>query len=119
MNNIFSLSFFYGVSLSIIVGPIAIIIINNGIIYGRIPALKSAFGAAIADLVYIVIAFIGSATLINLLKAHSKELQFTASFLILNSCLWLKINFYFFNSDPKERKKYVHRFFWNFFINNY
>ena len=104
MNNIFSLSFFYGVSLSIIAGPIAIIIINNWIIYGRIPALKSAFGAAIADLVYIVIAFIGSATLINLLKAHSKELQFTASFLIFVYGLKL----IFTSSIPIQKKEKKH-----------
>jgi len=83
MLNIFFLSFIYGISLSIMVGPIAIIIINNGIAYGRKPALKSAFGAATADLVFIIVAFIGSTTIVNLLEVYSKELQFIASFFIL------------------------------------
>lgn len=47
--------------LSISFGPIALIILRQSILYGRMSAVPSALGAAIADVLYAAVALMGAA----------------------------------------------------------
>ncbi|UCL85088.1 LysE family translocator [Pseudomonas sp. HS-18] len=75
-------AFLFGITLSIAVGPIALIIIRNGIQHGRVVAIKSAFGAAIGDLFFSVIAFASASLVVGFLSSHQRFLS-AASALIL------------------------------------
>nr|WP_242070841.1 LysE family transporter [Pseudomonas mohnii] len=68
-------AFLFGITLSIAVGPIALIIIRNGIQHGRVVAIKSALGAAFGDLFFSVIAFAGASLIVGFLSSHQEFLS--------------------------------------------
>lgn len=57
----FQRSLVFSVVLSITFGPIALIILRQSILHGRLSAIPSAFGAALADAVYAAVALMGVA----------------------------------------------------------
>ena len=75
-------AFLFGMTLSIAIGPIALIIIRNGIQHGKVAAIKSALGAAFGDLFFSAFAFAGASLIVGFLSNHQKLLS-AASALIL------------------------------------
>lgn len=57
----FQRSLLFSIMLSISFGPIALIILRQSMMFGRLSAVPSALGAAIADLLYAVTALMGAA----------------------------------------------------------
>lgn len=57
----FQQSLLFSMVLSISFGPIALIILRQSILNGRLSAIPSAFGAAVADVLYAAIALMGVA----------------------------------------------------------
>lgn len=57
----FQQSLLFSMVLSISFGPIALIILRQSILYGRLSAVPSALGAAIADVLYAAVALMGAA----------------------------------------------------------
>ncbi|MBB3243804.1 threonine/homoserine/homoserine lactone efflux protein [Pseudomonas sp. Tn43] len=52
----FQRSLLFSVVLSITFGPIALIILRQSILHGRLSAVPGAFGAALADALYAAVA---------------------------------------------------------------
>lgn len=67
----FQQSLLFSMVLSISFGPIALIILRQSILHGRLSAVPSAFGAAVADVLYAAVALTGVA----LVKAFVLERQ--------------------------------------------
>lgn len=65
----------FGFTLAISVGPIALIIIQNGILGGFNAASKSALGAALGDFTYAVFAFLVGGTLVGHLSGYLSEIK--------------------------------------------
>ena len=61
-------AFLFGVSLAIAIGPIALLIIHNGLNHGVSLAVRSGLGAATADLLYSIVAFIIGARVLEALN---------------------------------------------------
>ena len=57
-------SFLFGVTLAAAVGPIALLIVNYGISRGFRAAFAAGCGAAVADLLYAMLAFVAGAQLL-------------------------------------------------------
>lgn len=57
----FQQSLLFSMVLSISFGPIALIILRQSILYGRVSAVPSALGAASADVLYAAVALMGAA----------------------------------------------------------
>lgn len=57
----FQRSLLFSVVLSITFGPIALIILRQSILHGRLSAVPGAFGAALADALYAAVALMGVA----------------------------------------------------------
>ena len=68
--------------LSISFGPIALIILRQSILYGRMSALPSALGASVADVTYAVIALAGAA-LVNVFVCEFRHFLVVASVVYL------------------------------------
>ena len=50
-------SFFFGLSLALAIGPIAILIINQSVNCGTFTGILSGLGAALADFTYALVTF--------------------------------------------------------------
>lgn len=57
----FQRSLLFSIVLSITFGPIALIILRQSILHGRLSAVPGAFGAALADALYAAVALMGVA----------------------------------------------------------
>lgn len=57
----FQQSLLFSMVLSISFGPIALVILRQSILYGRLSAVPSALGAALADVLYAAVALMGAA----------------------------------------------------------
>jgi Putative threonine efflux protein len=68
--------------LSISFGPIALIILRQSILYGRLSALPSALGAAIADVLYAAVALMGAA-LVSVFVVEHRNLLVVVSIVYL------------------------------------
>lgn len=82
-------AFAFGVSLAIAIGPIALLIINNGLNHGIGVAVRSGFGAAVADLVYSVIAFLVGARVVMALSAYQGVIHVLSGGLLIAIGAWL------------------------------
>jgi len=78
----------FGLALSIAVGPIALIIINNGVNHGFFPALRSAAGAALADLTFALTAFLSGQAALTLLADRQDAVRGSASLALIAFGLW-------------------------------
>lgn len=86
---LFIKSFTMGVLLASAVGPIALLIIHYGLTHGITSGVKSAFGAALADFTFAVIAFSSGALLMNTLAGYERHIKFGASVVLVLFGLWL------------------------------
>ena len=82
-------AFAFGITIAIAIGPIAILILQNGLNYGLGPATRSAFGAAAADLVYGIVAFSAGAAIATALLPHHGSISLGASAILIVLGTWL------------------------------
>jgi hypothetical protein len=77
---------FFGATVAAAIGPIALLIIHNGMRHGLAAALASAAGVAAADFVYAVLAFTAGSQLASLLEHDRQTLALAAARLIRSDC---------------------------------
>ncbi len=82
-------AFLFGVSLAIAIGPIALLIIHNGLNHGMSVAVRSAVGAATADLLYSLVAFIIGARVVAALSTHERAIHVVSGAALIGVGLWL------------------------------
>ena len=85
-------AFGFGFTLALSVGPIALLVINNGLNHGISTALRSALGAALADLTYAFIAFTAGYYIVQGLQEHQQIIQFISSAVLILFGLWMLTN---------------------------
>ena len=78
----FRQSLLFSMVLSISFGPIALIILRQSILYGRLSAVPSALGAAIADVLYAAVALMGAA-LVSVFVVEHRNLLVVVSIVYL------------------------------------
>jgi len=76
-------AFLFGVTLAATVGPIALLVMRNGLNHGLRPALGSALGVALADLTYAGLAFGAGAAVARHLQADRSLFEAASSVLLL------------------------------------
>jgi threonine/homoserine/homoserine lactone efflux protein len=79
----------FGVAIAAPVGPIALLLVRVGLNHRLSDALSAAFGVALADLTYAVLALTSGAGLFALLHAHDRAIRLTSSGVLLLLGLWL------------------------------
>lgn len=79
----------FGISLAIAIGPIALLIIHNGLNHGMSVAVRSGLGAATADLLYCLLAFIIGARVIAALSGHDRALHVLGGAALIGVGFWL------------------------------
>lgn len=82
-------AFVFGFSLAIAIGPIALLIVHNGVNHGLPVAVRSAFGAASADLIYALFAFALGSEIIATLNAHAGAIRAVSAALLIAIGSWL------------------------------
>ena len=80
---------FFGATVAAAIGPIALLIIHNGMRHGLAAALASASGVAAADFVYAVLAFTAGSQLASLLEHDRQTLALAAAAALIGVGLWL------------------------------
>lgn len=76
-------SFIFGLTLAISIGPIAILIMNYGINFGKQISLLSGLGAALADFTYSLLGFTFGYSLISILQDNRKMLKAASSLVLI------------------------------------
>jgi len=94
-------SFVFGLTLAISIGPIAILIINYGINFGKRVSLLSVLGAALADLTYSLVGFTFGYSLISILQDNQKWLK------ISSAVVFIGFGVFMIASALKRRNKEV------------
>lgn len=76
-------SFLFGITIGIVIGPIAVLIIQKSLVVGLKPAISSGFGAALADLVYALLAFFASEGLVEFLTGHKAMITVISAWILI------------------------------------
>lgn len=84
-------AFLFGVTLAVAVGPIAILIINRGLVYGFRSGLLSGVGAALADLTYALVAFTVGSIIVSYLHMNQVYFSWVASGVLIIFGMWMLI----------------------------
>jgi threonine/homoserine/homoserine lactone efflux protein len=84
-------AFLFGITLAIAIGPIALLIINNGLNHGLAVAVRSGFGAATADLLYSIVAFLVGARVVAALSGHEKAIHVVSGGALIGVGVWLAV----------------------------
>lgn len=84
-------AFVFGVTLAVAVGPIAILIINRGLVYGFRSGMLSGVGAALADLTYAVVAFSVGSIIVSYLNMNQVYFSWLASGTLLLFGFWMLV----------------------------
>ena len=79
----------FGATIAAAIGPIALLIIDNGMRHGLRPALSSAAGVASADFLYAVGAFAAGSGLAVLLERERQGFALAAGAVLIGVGLWL------------------------------
>lgn len=82
-------AFGFGATIAISVGPIALLIINNGIKYGYPTAIRSALGAATADGIFACIAFTFGIIILSLLSEYQSIIKAASSYVLIGFGLYM------------------------------
>ena len=81
--------FIFGFILAISVGPIALIVVLNGVKHGRVAAIKSAFGAASGDFVFAFISFLLGGAIFSALVEAREGLEILSSLILVAFGLYI------------------------------
>jgi threonine/homoserine/homoserine lactone efflux protein len=76
-------SLLFGFTIAIAVGPIALLIVNNGATRGFASASRSALGAGLADLTYATVAFVAGNLLVARLEARRAAFEVIAALVLI------------------------------------
>jgi threonine/homoserine/homoserine lactone efflux protein len=79
----------FGATIAAAIGPIALLVIHNGMRHGLPAALASATGVAAADFVYAVAAFAAGSGLAALLEREQRVFGLAASAVLIGIGAWL------------------------------
>lgn len=82
-------SFLFGATLAAAVGPIALLIVNYGISLGFRTAFAAGCGAAVADLLYAMLAFGAGAQVVAWLADKQDEFRRLSSLVLILLGLWM------------------------------
>jgi threonine/homoserine/homoserine lactone efflux protein len=82
-------SFLFGLTLAAAVGPIALLIVNYGISRGFRAAFAAGCGAAVADLLYALLAFVAGAQLVAWLADRQGGFRHLSSVVLVLLGLWM------------------------------
>jgi len=82
-------AFLFGITLAIAIGPVALLILNNGLNHGLAVAVRSGLGAATADLLYSMVAFLVGARVIAALSGHERAIHVVSGAALLAVGVWL------------------------------
>lgn len=87
MNSLKALLF--GITIACAVGPIALLIVNNGLRHGAGAGVRSAFGASLADAVYGLAALVVGQQVAVFLSAHQAAFALASSLVLAAFGLWM------------------------------
>jgi threonine/homoserine/homoserine lactone efflux protein len=82
-------AFVFGITLAVAIGPIAILIINRGLVYGFRSGLMSGVGAALADFTYALVAFTAGSVLVGYLHVNHVYFSWVASAALMLFGVWM------------------------------
>jgi threonine/homoserine/homoserine lactone efflux protein len=82
-------AFVFGVTLAVAVGPIAILIINRGLVYGFRSGMLCGVGAALADLTYALVAFTVGSIIVSYLNMNQVYFSWLASGVLILFGVWM------------------------------
>ena len=82
-------AFAFGLSLAIAIGPIALLIVHNGVNHGLHVAVRSALGAATADLLYALLAFSVGGGVMSTLNTGATLIRSVSALLLIAIGAWL------------------------------
>ncbi len=102
-------AYLFGMTLAIAVGPIALLIINNGLQYGWTMAMRSAMGAASGDFLYALLTFIIGTLLFQYLHQYENQIQIISSSILIIIALHM---FRYAKPEETEPKKHTRRSFY-------
>ena len=100
-------SFIFGLTLAISIGPIAILIINYGINFGKHISILSGLGAALADFTYSLLGFTFGYSLISILQDNQKILKTVSSVVLISFGVYMIISSLKNVGKKVETKTYV------------
>lgn len=75
--------FLFGLTVAAAIGPIALLILNTGLRFGLSAGVRSAFGAAVADLLYAVGAAFAGAAAVQAIAGQESTLRLVASLVLI------------------------------------
>lgn len=84
-------AFLFGATIAAAIGPIALLIIHNGVRHGAGPALAGAAGVAAADFVYAMAAFAAGSGLAALLAQEQRLFELAAGTVLIGIGAWLAL----------------------------
>ncbi|MDV5169178.1 LysE family transporter [Photobacterium rosenbergii] len=82
----------FGIILSLTVGPIAILVLNNGMHHGYMAAVRSAAGAALADYCYALVSFVTGSLLISKLDQYHYQIILLSSWVLIFMGFYMMFN---------------------------
>lgn len=82
----------FGLTVAAAIGPIALLIINTSVQFGLSAGLRSALGAAIADLCYALGAAFAGVGLVHLIEDQSHNIELMASVLLVGVGLVMAVS---------------------------
>jgi len=83
--------FLFGLTVAAAIGPIALLILNTSLRFGLSAGIRSAFGAATADLIYAIGAALLGAAALGAVAQAQHEIKLAASLLLIAMGPWLVI----------------------------
>lgn len=104
-------AFLFGITAALAIGPIGLLIINNGIRFGFHFASGGSIGAAFADSTYSFFAFAFGSIILTFLTQYEFAFTFFSSLLLIGIGAWLGMNAlkknHFLSSDqlPPNRSR--------------
>ena len=102
-------AFLFGISLAIAIGPIALLIIHNGLNHGMSVAMRSGLGAATADLLYSLVAFVIGARVVAALNTHERAIHVVSGAALIGVGLWLAASAARPSRTPERSQKHADR----------
>ena len=79
----------FGITIAAAIGPIALLIVNLGARLGFGAAARAAGGAALADLSYALLAFVGGAALLGRLQRYQTPIRVGGAVALLALAVWM------------------------------
>ena len=82
-------AFFFGLTIAIAVGPIAILIINRGLNTGLKSGVLSGMGAALADFTYGIVAFTLGTMIVGFLNTNQQYFSYATAVILVLFGAWM------------------------------